>query len=727
LTALFLSAFHVTMLIAFIGAHLWIGRILGAMVGVFLIITGNELPRSRPSLLWGIRTPQRLGCDDVWRRVHRLGGYVRVLMGSVVCVTSLSGMLGFAELIVVAVGIETVVCLGAATFLSRQKTAAMSAVLLCCWGAGLADAQGLAPENIQSLPAFIDATVPKLMEQRHVAGTALVVVHEGQIIVSRGYGKARLDSGASVDPARTVFRIGSLTKVFTAAAAVQLAESGKLDLHRDIREFLPDIPLRYGATTHQLLTHTAGLDERFAGAYTDSPEHLQRLSDHLRRYTPEQVFRPGTASSYTNYGYALAGLVVERLSGLTYEQYMAERIFKPLRMTSTSARQPPEANLITDLARGYRWTVGGHEALPYTYTQGAPAGSMTTTAADMGRFMLAMLSDGSVGGERILSPESLATMLASQYTPDPRIPGTAYGFGHVVSHGQRLLVRGGTLGDQAALMVLAPAYKLGIVVASNALPGIGDFLFEPVMTHLAGPAVPAPAPTPLPDALQRASRFAGTYRAYRHARHEMSRIRALMPMMQPRVTVEPDGAIRWQGRRWLEVEPLVFRRVDSSEFMVFRENERGEVTGVGSYERIRWYEQTPFHMGILLLCVIAFLAYPLSRALRAIRRRRAIPEGKIARVCAVFVAMTNLTFLVGLVVFFREFGAITPLPLPIVLWLSLPLASVAVTALLPAFAAMAWNGKWWTRGERLWYSTFAVLAVAFMTFLNYWKLLGIRY
>jgi uncharacterized membrane protein len=119
-TALFLSAFHVTMLIAFIGVHPWLGRILGLIVGTFLVITGNQLPRARPNLGWGIRTPQTLSSDNVWRRVCRLDGYVRVVMGLAVCTASLSGMRGFAEFIVVAVAVEAVVCVGAATLLSRH-------------------------------------------------------------------------------------------------------------------------------------------------------------------------------------------------------------------------------------------------------------------------------------------------------------------------------------------------------------------------------------------------------------------------------------------------------------------------------------------------------------------------------------------------------------------------------------------------------------------------------
>jgi uncharacterized membrane protein len=120
-TVLFLSAFHITMLIALIGAHLWIGRILGLIVGVFLIATGNELPRVRSNPFRGSRAPQTLGNDDVWKRVHRLRGYVRVIMGSAVCGASLAGLRGFSTLIVVAVSVEIVACLGAATLFSRQK------------------------------------------------------------------------------------------------------------------------------------------------------------------------------------------------------------------------------------------------------------------------------------------------------------------------------------------------------------------------------------------------------------------------------------------------------------------------------------------------------------------------------------------------------------------------------------------------------------------------------
>src|SRR5262249_2706791 len=146
-----------------------------------------------------------------------------------------------------------------------------------------------------------------------------------------------------------------------------------------------------------------------------------------------------------------------------------------------------------------------------------------------------------------------------------------------------------------------------------------------------------------------------------------------------------------------------------------------------TYERIGWVEQASFHLCLLVVCVIGFLAYPLSQTVRAMRRRGVQDEERVARGVAILVGRTTLVFLVAFAACVSGLGASTPLPLHIVLWLSLPLASLAITALLPAFAARAWREEWWTRSEFLGYSMFVALSVFFMTFLNYWKLLGIRY
>jgi CubicO group peptidase (beta-lactamase class C family) len=499
-----------------------------------------------------------------------------------------------------------------------------AAVLAGLSAGGRVEPQTIPDDRLDSLPAFLDATVPGLMEAGHVPGTAIAVVHRGRTIALRGYGHSRLESGTRVDPSRTVFHIGSVSKSLTAVAVLQLVDAGMLDLHRDIRAYLPDVPLRYGATMHQLLTHTAGLDERYAGTSTDRLDYLATLSDRIWRRPPEQVIRPGTVYSYANTHFALAGRVIERSSGVSYGRYMADRVFGPLSTAGTTAFQPPPPPLDGDLARGYRWRDGRHEALPTRFGYESAAGGIVTTAADMGRIIAALLGDGSVDGRRLLSRESVTALLAAQYTPDPRIPGTTYGFTHWVTHGQHLLHADGTSGGQIGVLVLAPDHALGVFAASNELPGVANHILAPLLTHLFGPEPPPAPPIPLAGVGSGGSRVAGWYRNYHHTRHEMSRAIALM--LQSPVRAEADGAIRWRGRRWVPVAPLVFTSSDGRDTIAFREG----------------------------------------------------PSG-------------------------------------------------AITALLPGFAALAWHEAWWTRRARIGYSAFTTLAVLFLVFLNYWKLLGFRY
>ena len=406
--------------------------------------------------------------------------------------------------------------------------------------------------------------VPALLQQQHIVGAALAVVHDGRVVALRGYGKPTVESPHDLDPSRTVFRIGSVTKIFTAAAALQLAERGLIDLDRDIREYLPDVPIRYPTTTRQLLTHTAGFDEKFAGGYTESAESLQPLAEHVRRYA-RQIKPPGGAYTYSNTNYLVAGLIVERRSGVSFEDYLARQVFEPLGMSATTAHQPRESHGGLEVARGYRWRDGKYEPLASRFTQSGPAGAVTAPASDMARMMAALLAEGALEGRRVLSPESARSLLSPQFVSHPRIGEAAtYGFAVLSARGRRLVYRGGTLGDQASMVLLFPPERLGIFVASTSLPGLGDFLFDPLITHLVGPAVPMPHPAAPRNGAPHAAHVAGMYRDYHHTRHDLSRLRALMPMIQSPVSPAPDGSIRWQGRRWVEVEPLVFAAAESS-------------------------------------------------------------------------------------------------------------------------------------------------------------------
>ena len=588
-----------------------------------------------------------------------------------------------------------------------------------------ARAQPFSADKVRGLPAFFDATLPPLLAAGHVPGASVVVIHDGRVVLLRGYGRARLEGdGVNVDPSETLFRVGSVSKVMTAIAVVQLAAEGRVDLQRDIRQYLPGMPLPSAMTTHQLLTHTAGLLERFTGQYTVDANYLQPLADHVRHFMPEQVTPPGRAYSYSNYGIALAGLVIERVSGMSYADYMQQHVFAPLGMTSTIARQPVEPPLSARLARGYRWNRGSYEALPYAYTQTPPAGAVSTTAADMGRLIAAVLDGGRLDGRQVLPEQAVAQLLAAQYSPDPRIPAHAYGLTHWTSHGRHLLHKDGTLSDHVGVMVLDPADRFGMFVGSNGPANaegtsIGNLILEPLLTYLAGPAAPAPPATPMAGA-GNASRVAGIYLSLEHTSHEMADIRALMPAMQQRVAALPDGAITFAGRRWLEIEPLVFRAADTDDYIVFRQDADDAFdlhTWSETYRRIPWWRRSLIQVGLLVTCVLAFVVCAV--ALGWARAQ--------ARAAAGLVLALNLGFLALAPRFFPGLGASVPLPALTTGWLMLPVLGAAATVMLVLFTAIAWRRKAWTLHERITCSVLSLVSSMFLCFLYYWSLLGVRY
>jgi len=582
---------------------------------------------------------------------------------------------------------------------------------------------GLRPGAIETLPGVVDTAARRLMAEQHAPGTALAVVYGGRVLLLRAYGTGSVESASPVDAARTLFRIGSVTKPLTAAAVLRLVDEGRLDLHRDIRAYLPGLSLPAAVTAHQLLTHTAGFDEKFAGGFTLSPEHVQPLAVYLPRFA-HQAVPPGLFYSYGSTNYAVAGWLLERLTGLSYEDAMATRLFTPLAMTATTVRQPPEEALTDGRVHGYGWDGAQFRALPFRYTQTGPAGALSTTAADMSRFMLAVLGDGSLDGVRVLSPSSRAALLRPQFRDHPRLPGVTYGFHEWRTHGRVLLHHDGTLDDHVGVMLLDPDNAFGLFVASNSNPGIGNHLLEPMLTHLYGAEPPGPAPPAL-NGSGHAAQVAGVYLDLDRTRHDLSRVRALMPMLQARVTAEGD-AINWAGRQWVEVAPFVYQSAGSADPIVFRLAGGAVIamqTWNSTYERLGWTRQAPVHVAFVAACVLVFL---MSAARFAVTRRR-WHEGRVARAFGVLVAVGNLLFLIWFAVSIRRLGSTTPLPAIDVAFLMLGVAAAGGAALLPGFAIAAWRAQWWTRGERAAFTALAVSAVAFAAWLDYWKLLGFQY
>src|SRR5579884_410187 len=245
------------------------------------------------------------------------------------------------------------------------------------------------------LETFLDGIMAAQMQDDHIPGATIPVVQNGHFLLASGYGEADVQQGKPVSPATTLFRIGSVSKLFTWTAVMQLAEEGKVDLHADVNTYLKTfkIPATFSQpiTLANLLTHTAGFEDRTTGIFVPSAQALQPLGSWLATHMPARVYPPGVVTAYSNYGAALAGYIVEQVSGMPFDQYIEQHLFKPLHMNQSTFRQQLPPNLVSNMSQGYTFVNGVYRADPFEDVQVWPAGAMSTTADDMANFMIAQL------------------------------------------------------------------------------------------------------------------------------------------------------------------------------------------------------------------------------------------------------------------------------------------------------------------------------------------------
>ena len=292
--------------------------------------------------------------------------------------------------------------------------------------------------------AFLDGFVPMQLERENIAGAVVLVVKDGSILFAKGYGYSDVEKKIPVTVDATLFRPGSISKLFTWTAVLQLVEQGKLDLDKDVSAYIDfTIPPKFGKpiTLRDLMTHTPGFEEQIKDLITDDATPTETLKQHVSQHIPERIFPPGTTPAYSNYGAALAGYIVERVSGQSFNDYVAEHIFKPLGMTRSTFVQPLPAELKPFMSNGY--SVGSGKAKPFEVIEEAPAGALAATAADLSRFMIAHLQNGKFENTQILSPETANQMHSRQFGLSPALNGMCLGFYEETRNGHRIIGHGG--------------------------------------------------------------------------------------------------------------------------------------------------------------------------------------------------------------------------------------------------------------------------------------------
>jgi Beta-lactamase len=449
-------------------------------------------------------------------------------------------------------------------------------------------------------------------------------------------------------------------------------------------------------------------------------------------------------TAYSNYGTALAGHIVEQISGEPIEEYIENQVLEPLDMRHSTLRQDLPPELAQDLATSYQNVEGGFEALPQEYFEIVPAAGMSATATDMAHFMIAHLQEGQFGDDQVLGQAATRDMHRQHFTNDARLSGMAYGFVEQKWGDQRLLMHAGSTNFEQfqSYLMLLPAQQVGLFVSFNSQGG------GPAKNELAQAFLERYFPRQLPpevrgveDFAKRAPGFVGSYQATRTTTSNIEKFVGLLPSAVE-VAANTDGTLSITGgpmgteeRRWLEVEPLLFREVGGWEEVAFAEDEHGNVTSmfadrlpIVGFTKQQWWEKTPLHLGLLAGSMVIFLttviALPIVWLRSRLRRTPTTPGARLARRVAWLTSLLFVLFPVLLVIGLANLEqGISPLAK---VALGVGLAAAASTAVLALCATVAWKNRYWGVLGRAHISLLALTGVEFVWFLNHWNLLGFR-
>jgi len=414
------------------------------------------------------------------------------------------------------------------------------------------------------LETWLDGMVPYALKAGDMAGAVVVVVKDGHVLLQKGYGYADVSKKLAMDPEQTMVRIGSTSKLFTWTAVMQLVEQGKLDLDRNINDYLDfTIPNDFGkpVTLRDLMNHRGGFEEGLKDILWTNPQGVPSTEAYLKDHKRPMLFAPGEVPAYSNYGAALAGYIVERISKEPYERYIERHILAPLGMTHTSFDQPLPEHFAAAVSKGYRTASAAPG--PYELIVTRPAGSGTTTAADMAHFMIAHLQDGHFGDAEILQVDTAKRM----HSPSEQAPAgfatMAHGFFRELHNGRTVIGHGGDTIYFHNDFELLPAEGVGIDFTFNSR-GRGEAvylareaLFNGFMDRYFPDSAAPVDPAALPTALADAQVIAGRYESSRRIQHGF--LSLFYVLQQTVITANADGTISVPGE--FTPEPLVYREI----------------------------------------------------------------------------------------------------------------------------------------------------------------------
>ena len=590
-------------------------------------------------------------------------------------------------------------------------------------------AQSGKPLTADDVNAWLDGYMPYALHSGDIAGAVVVVVKDGQVLSARGFGYADVAKKTPVDPYRTLFRPGSVSKLITWTAVMQQVEQGKLDLDTDVNRYLDfRIPPYEGQpiTLRQIMTHTSGFEEAAKNGFRGKASDLRPIGAYLKDWTPKRIFAPGTTPAYSNWATVLAGYIVERVSGQTFDDYVEQHIFKPLDMRYASFRQPLPAAIAPYMSTGY--SQASEKPKGFEWVQVGPAGSLAASGVDMARFMIAHLENG----RGILKPETAAMMHNSPLARVnaksliPPLNRMELGFFEMNANGHEII---GHLGDVEAMhtsLALFPNEGVGLYLSVNSAGKAGAA--HPLRVNLLQDFTDRYFPSTEHDgrvdaqtAKAHAQALTGLWEGSR--RGASSWISAIYLMGQAKVSVDGDGALvipalkdaAGATERWTEIAPYVWRAGNGHDRLAAQvENGRVVRWSVDGESPFMVFDRVPasrasswilplLYLSFAVL-LVTFLYWPASWFVR--RRYKAelgvTGEARGVYRAARILAGLDVGVLVGWLTFVTVAGSsVTLLTSDSDIWLRL--LQIASIVIIPgALGAAAWNAWLTWRDGRRW-------------------------
>lgn len=483
-------------------------------------------------------------------------------------------------------------------------------------------ANGPAQMTADDVAAFLDGVVPLQLKHANIAGAVVLVVKDGQVLYAHGYGYSNVKRKTPVTVDATLFRPGSISKLFTWTAVMQLVQQGKIDLDRNINDYLDfKIPDTFPKpiTMRNLMTHTPGFEESIMDLIVDNPKDLVPLGKYLKTHMPARVFPAGSTPAYSNYGAALASYIVQRVSGMPYDEYIQKNIFGPLNMQHSTFDQPLPANLKPLMSNGYK--LASEKPIPYEIVIPTGAGGLATTADDISHFMLAHLQEGTYNGTSILSPATVAQMHARQeYGENPATNGMCLGFYEASRNGHRIIGHGGdTLAFHSDLLLIQDA-NVGFFVSYNSA---GNGTMDPrsaLFNQFLDRYFPYTIPPAHPPATAKADakKVAGEYIGSRGSFTNMFSFTGVLgqltvaPKSDGKIVTDAIKTMANEPQQWEEIGPLVYRAVDGQSRIAFQRDYKGALRISVDYpfmvfDRASFINSKGFNLPLLIVVPIVTL------------------------------------------------------------------------------------------------------------------------